>query len=93
MALEDGDAAAAERLLDEALRLGHPHPERVAGFHLWRGRARDVQGKRDAARGDYRAVLGRQADAAAREQALKSLKRPYHKVRMSVDFVLGDVTA
>jgi tetratricopeptide (TPR) repeat protein len=93
VALEAGDSVSAERLLSEALQLGHPHPERLAGFRLWRGRARDLLGRRADAVSDYRAVLGLPADAATRSAAQKNLRRRYARVRMSVDFVLGDVTA
>ncbi len=41
LALLDGDASAAERELDRALEIGHDMPERIATFHLWRGRARE----------------------------------------------------
>jgi hypothetical protein len=63
----------------------------VSGFHLWRGRARDLQGRRAGALADYRAVFGRKADAPVRAAARKGLKRPYPKAKLVVDFVLGDV--
>lgn len=77
LALATGDAAAAEARFDAALDRGHPHAERVASFHLWRGRARDVLGRRDAAVADYRACLGYYADPPVHAAARRNLRRPY----------------
>ncbi len=77
LTLAAGDAAAAEARMSTALDLGHPHTERVAAFHLWRGRARDLQGRREAAVADYRACLGRYADAPVHKAARRNLSRPY----------------
>jgi tetratricopeptide (TPR) repeat protein len=91
VALEAGDAAAAEGSLSRAIEIGHAHPQRVAGFHLWRGRARDRLGRREDAMADYRAALARPADPPVRAAALKGARRPYRGSRPGVDFVLGDV--
>ncbi len=93
VALEVGDAADAERCLSAALAAGHPHQERVSGFHLWRGRARDLHGQRAAAVSDYRAVFARPSDHPVRTAAARGLRRPYTRPRVAVDFVLGDVVA
>ncbi|MGE3633197.1 MAG: C45 family autoproteolytic acyltransferase/hydrolase [Sandaracinaceae bacterium] len=84
----------AEDALDRAIALGHPDPERVASFHLWRGRARDVQGRREDAVTDYRAALGRKSDPPVRRAAIRSLRRPYRAAdaaRVHVDVGLADV--
>ncbi len=94
VALADGDAAASETALGQALALGHPHEERLATFHLWRGRARDLLGRRADAIADYRAVLGRKSDMPVRKAALGGLAKPYPRkklARMAVDFVFADV--
>ncbi|MCA9622558.1 MAG: hypothetical protein KC731_26235, partial [Myxococcales bacterium] len=77
----------------EALRLGHDHPERLAAFHLWRGRAQDLAGRRDEALVDYRWALGHHADTPIREAARKNLERPYRGGRVEIDFTFGDVMA
>lgn len=91
VALESGAAADAERDLSRAIELGHAHPQRVAGFHLWRARTRDHLGRRTDAISDYRSALARPADAAVRAAALKGTRRPYRGSPPSVDFVLGDI--
>ncbi len=77
------------RLLDRAIERGHEHPERVAAFHLWRARARDVRGRRGDALGDYRATSG--GDAAVRRAARRGLMAPWKPRRFAVEFALGDV--
>jgi tetratricopeptide (TPR) repeat protein len=71
--LELGDADRATRALDAAIELGHPHEERRAAFHLHRGRAHDLAGRRRDAETDYRRCLVLRADppvhAAARPSA------------------------
>jgi hypothetical protein len=91
VALEDRDLAGAERELSRAVSLGHAHPQRVAGFHLWRGRTRDLLGRRDDAVADYRAPLARPSDPPVRAAALAGLGRPHRGSRFAVDFVLGDI--
>lgn len=93
-ALKDGDAREATRMLDAAIGLGHPDEERLASFHLYRGRAHDLAGDRARAESDYRAVLGRHADARVRSAAEKGLLRPYTARaarKLHVDLSLGDV--
>jgi tetratricopeptide (TPR) repeat protein len=93
LALELGDAADAEAFLGRAVAIGHPHPERAAAFHYWRGRARDALGRRGDALADYRAALARPADPPVRAAALRALRRPPRPRRIALDFVLGDVIA
>jgi hypothetical protein len=96
LALEAGEPGAAEESLDQAIALGHPDEERVAGFHLWRGRARDVLGRRDDACRDYRAALGRHSDPPVHRAARAGLRRAYDAAsarRIHVEMSLGDVIA
>jgi tetratricopeptide (TPR) repeat protein len=89
LALLDRDAAAAERGLDRALEIGHDEPERIASFHLWRGRARDALGRRVPALEDYRRAQtggGRLARAARR-----GARRPWRPKRFGIEFALADV--
>ena len=89
LALADGELVAARRHLDEAIALGHPDPERVAGFRLWRARVLDRLGERDAALGDYReAVVG---DEAVRAAAKKGLKRPWRGGVPAIEWSFGEV--
>ncbi len=94
MALQAADANLAEACLSEALALGHPDPERVAAFHLFRGRARDLLGDRKGACGDYRLALGHYADAPVHAAAKKNLDKPFGARalgRLRLDMSLGDV--
>ncbi len=91
LALVDHDPAAAERSFDRAVELGHPDAERLAAFHLWRGRSRDVQGRRSSAIADYRLV--ERADHAVERAALKGLRRPWRPRRFGIEFALADVPA
>jgi tetratricopeptide (TPR) repeat protein len=89
LALLDGDAPTAERDLDSALGIGHDVPERVSTFHLWRGRARDVQGRRESAVEDYRAA--KNGSRAVAQAARKGLGRAWKAKRFGVEFALADV--
>ena len=96
LALVDGDAAAAARALDHAIALGHPDVERVAAFHLWRGRARDLLGRRREAIGDYRVAHGLRSDEPVHAAARKGLRRAFTAAnarRVHVDIGLADVVA
>lgn len=77
--------------LNKALVLGHPDPERVAAFQLWRARAQDVLGLRQAARHDYAAVLTQMADAQVRQAAEKGLKRPWRLKPLAIEFNYADI--
>ena len=94
LAIEGGRPREAEVAFDRALALGHPDVERVASFHLWRGRARDLLGRRREAERDYRTCLGHYADAPVHRAARKGLRRRFTKrkaARMHVDMSLADV--
>jgi hypothetical protein len=94
MALQAADARTAEASLDAAIALGHPDPERVAAFHLFRGRARDLAGDRKGALADYRTCIGHYADPPVHAAARKNMKRPYARRslgRLRLDMSLGDV--
>lgn len=94
IALQAGDADAAFGAMSRALELGHPHPERVASFHLWRARAADRLGRRDDARRDYRQALGRPADAPVHRAATRGLRQPFLRrdaERFQIDLTFADV--
>lgn len=94
LALSADDLPQAERAFDRALELGHPDAEREASFHLWRGRVRDLRGRRDDARRDYRFALGRYADPPVRAAAARNLRRAFtstEQARVQVDMGLADV--
>jgi hypothetical protein len=88
------DGEEADEAFSRALSLGHPDAERVASFHLWRGRARDLLGRREAAVDDYRAAIGRYADPQVHIAAKRGLRRPF-AVRAArsthIDVALVDV--
>ncbi|HJL19491.1 MAG TPA: C45 family peptidase [Sandaracinaceae bacterium LLY-WYZ-13_1] len=94
LALAAGDAAGAAEALSAALELGHPDAERVASFHLWRGRAHDVLGRRDDAVKDYRWALGHYADPPVHAAAKRGLRRRFtarRARRIHPDVGLADV--
>ncbi len=96
LSVELGDADRAKDAFDRAIALGHPDEERVAAFHLWRGRAFDMAGRRSDALADYRACAGRRADAPVHAAAKKGLRRPFDRSqtrRMHIEMSLGDVVA
>jgi len=95
-ALKDGDTSDAARMFGRAIALGHPDEERLASFHLWSARTRDVAGDRAAAEREYRTVLGRHADPMVRAAAERGLRRaftPRDARKIHVDMSLGDVMA
>ncbi len=89
LALGAGDAASAESAFDRAIALGHQVAERRASFHLWRGRAKDVLGKREEAIRDYgKALSGDRLVAAC---AAKGRSRPYRLKPVAVEWNFGEV--
>ena len=95
-AMNEADGRAAEACFDRAIALGHPDPERVAAFHLWRGRARDLAGRREAAIDDYRWALGHYADVPVHKAARRGMRRAFNAAaarRVHVDVGLADVVA
>lgn len=94
LSVELGDADRAQSSFNHALTLGHPDEERVAAFHLWRGRAFDLAGRRSAALADYRMCAGKRADGPVHAAAKQGLKKPFDKKRagrMHIEMSLGDV--
>jgi tetratricopeptide (TPR) repeat protein len=84
-----GDAEAG---FDRAIGIGHPDAERVAAFHLWRGRAKDLKGKRDAALRDYQVALAGPADANVIRAARLDMKTPWTKKgSIGMEFSFADV--
>jgi tetratricopeptide (TPR) repeat protein len=89
LALLGKDASGARSSFDRALALSHDAPERVASFHLWRARAQDLLGQRDAAVNDYRDAL--RGDPLVEKAAKRGLRRAYRGRRFGVEFTLADV--
>lgn len=88
LAIERRSFADAEALIGQAIALGHPDPERLAGFHLWRGRARDAVGRRAEALFDYRqAILG---DPDTREAARRDTRRPWRPRAPLIEWNFAD---
>ncbi len=88
------DGEEAEEAFDRALAIGHADPERLASFHLWRGRARDLLGRRGAAQDDYRRALGHYGDPQVHAAAKRDLRRAFtaRAARsINVDVGLADV--
>lgn len=94
LAMKRADGARAARCFDAALDAGHPDPERVGSFNLWRGRAADLEGQRDDALAYYRAVLGGVADPMVAKAARRGVKRAYgakQAERIGIEFSFIDV--
>ena len=89
LALGADDPRRAEACLAAAIACGHPDAERLAGFHLWRGRARDLLGDRDGARRDYREA--RLGDANVRRAAERGLGAPFRGGRPAIEWNFGEV--
>jgi len=96
IAVKDCAAGPAVSAFDAAIELGHGDPEREAAFHLWRGRAHDLAGRRERAVRDYRTVIGSRSDPRVRSAAQKDLRRPFKRsqaARVDVDFMFVDVVS
>ncbi len=87
--LAAGEAGAALDSFDAAVALGHEHPERVAAFQLWRGRALDALGRRDDALASYRAA--QTGDPNVRRAAAKHERKRYEPKAPAVEWSFGDV--
>jgi hypothetical protein len=87
--LAAGEPRTALDAFDDALALGHPDPERVAAFHLWRGRALDAQDRRGEALGEYRAARG--GDPNVRRAAAKNERKRWVPRPPAVEWSFGDV--
>lgn len=93
-AIQAGDPEAAVAALSRAIARGHPHEQRRAAFHLWRGRARLLAGQRGEAHDDLRRCLAMRADRAVHEAARRDLVRGWDRrraARASIDFAMADV--
>ena len=86
LSLRDGDPANAERAFDRAIEVGHVSDERVAGFHLWRARARDLRGA--VSHDDYR-----RAESGDDNVRKAANKRPYRASRIPIEWTFGDVVS
>ncbi len=91
IALELRNDAHAEEAFSRAIAIGHPHPERVAAFHLWRARARGERGARESAIADYRACLALPGDPPVHAAARREHARPWGGKRRAIDFSMADV--
>jgi tetratricopeptide (TPR) repeat protein len=91
--LEDAEDAALA--VSRAIELGHPDPERVATFHLWRARALDILGRRDEALDDYRVPAeANRCDPEVRKAAQKGQRVSYRGKaarRINPEFSFADV--
>jgi tetratricopeptide (TPR) repeat protein len=87
--LSAGELGRAREGFDRCLSLGHPDPERVAGFALWKGRTHDRLGDRREAIAWYRAAGG--GDPAVRRAARRGLSRRWRGGKIVVEFIFADV--
>ncbi len=83
------DPNAALSAFDAALAIGHVEPERLAAFHLWRGRALDAIGRREDALTEYRAA--KSGDPNVKRAAEKNEKKRYKPSAPAVEWSFGDV--
>jgi tetratricopeptide (TPR) repeat protein len=90
LALLARDASSSERSFERAIALGHVASERTTAFHLWRGRARDVLGRRTDALGDYR-VARESSESSVRTAAKRGLRSRWRPRRFGVEFGFADV--
>ncbi|NOY94259.1 MAG: hypothetical protein GXP55_24035 [Deltaproteobacteria bacterium] len=96
LALAESDLRFAADCFERALKLGHDDEERLASFHLWRGRALDQLGERQRARHHYLHALGHRADPPVVRAARRNLRRPYAPRRgraKKVEFSFAEVMA
>jgi tetratricopeptide (TPR) repeat protein len=97
LAIAEEDASSALASFDQALALGHPDRERIATFHLWRGRALDLLGRRAEAKASYRAAADApRSDPAVARAARKGLSRPFTAAkarRVAIEFSYADVVS
>lgn len=94
VALQQDDPEGATRALGRAIELGHPHEERRAAMHLWRGRAHAQAGRAREASADWRRALALRADRGVHEAARKDLRKGWSAARArraQIDFSMADV--
>jgi Acyl-coenzyme A:6-aminopenicillanic acid acyl-transferase len=87
LAAKDGEAAL--KAFDSALELGHVEPQRLAAFHLWRGRTLDVLGRREEALAEY--AQARHGDPNVRAAAEKNARKRYKPRSPALEWSFGDV--
>lgn len=90
LAIEAKDLDGALAALGDAIRIGHTTPQRLAGFHLWRGRVHDAKGNRESALRDYRQAIVA-ADPSVYRAAKKNQQRPWALKPPTVEWSFGDV--
>lgn len=91
MSLSTGELQNAERAFDRAIACGHPSPERLATFHLFRARALDLRGARVRALDDYRRALA--GDAATKKAAERGMARPWKGSPVPIEWAFGEVVS
>jgi tetratricopeptide (TPR) repeat protein len=92
LAIEARDWESAVSAFTSAIAIGHDIPQRMAAFHLWRGRAHDALGHRELALRDYRqALVG--SDPAVHRAARKNLDRVWKPKVPAIEWSYGDVLA
>lgn len=90
LAIEAKDLDAALAAFSDAIALGHATPQRMAGFHLWRGRIHDAKGDRESALRDYRQAIVA-ADPSVHRAAKKNLEKPWKPKTPTVEWSFGEV--
>lgn len=76
--------------LNKAVEIGHPSPERLQAFYLWRGRAYDAAGLRPQALSNYAQVTAA-ADAKVFQAAQKGKQRPWKNKALGLEFNYADL--
>jgi hypothetical protein len=90
LAIEARDLEGALMAFEDAIRLGHATPQRMAGFHLWRGRVHDAKGNRESALRDYRQAIVA-ADPSVHRAAKKNMQKPWSIKSPTVEWSFGEV--
>lgn len=91
MSLATEELGNAERAFDRAIHCGHPSAERLAAFHLWRGRTHDRRGARARALDDYRVATN--GDAPVRAAAERGMSKPWKGGAIPIEWSFGEVVA
>lgn len=91
LALDNQLVGEAMHWLNKAIEVHHPTLQRRASFYLWRARARDLAGMRQAALADYQHVFAYPADAGVTSAAQKGLKQAWRFRRLPLEFNYADI--